>query len=190
MSRSLMPPPHLGEMVRKARKDQGLTLEMLAERCGVSKSMLSQIERGAVNPTFTLVWNLAQSLGLDLSTLGEQAASDHMITHIPAYSTPSKGSADGLCTVRLLNPPRTPMPIEWYDFSAEPGGALQSQPHAAGTFEHLTCLSGTLEIEAGDKRAKAEEGDTLRYRADQPHTIRNIGEGLAKAILVVAQPQL
>lgn len=58
MSRSLMPPPHLGEMVRKARKEQGLTLEMLAERCGVSKSMLSQIERGAVNPTFTLVWNL------------------------------------------------------------------------------------------------------------------------------------
>jgi len=189
MPEKLVPPPHLGAIVRKARKDHNLTLEMLAERCGVSKSMLSQIERGAVNPTFTLVWNLTQALGLDLSLLGERAVSDHMITHIPAYSTPSKGSADGKCVVKLLNPPRTAMPIEWYDFSAEPGGSLVSEPHAAGTMEHLTCISGSIEVQAGDLRAEAHAGDTLRYRADQPHAIKNVGEGRAQAFLVVALPQ-
>jgi transcriptional regulator with XRE-family HTH domain len=189
MPEKMVPPPHLGAIVRKARKDHNLTLEMLAERCGVSKSMLSQIERGSVNPTFTLVWNLTQALGLDLSLLGERAVSDHMITHIPAYSTPAKGSADGKCVVKLLNPPRMAQPFEWYDFHAESGGSLYSQPHAPGTMEHLTCVSGVIEVEAGDLRARAQAGDTLRYRADQPHAIHNVGEGDAHAFLVVALPQ-
>jgi len=188
MSKNIVPPPHLGSIVRKARKDHHLTLEMLAERCGVSKSMLSQIERGAVNPTFTLVWNLTQALGLDLSLLGERAVSDHMITHIPAYSTPSKGSADGKCVVKLLNPARGALPIEWYDFTAEVGGSLHSEPHATGTMEHLTCVSGTIEVEAGTLRARASAGDTLRYRADQPHVIHNVGDDQVQAFLVVASP--
>jgi len=81
------------------------------------------------------------------------------------------------------------MSIEWYDYTAQEGGSLISQPHAAGTMEHVTCISGEIEVEAGELRAKAKAGDTLRYRADQPHAIHNVGSGTAQAFLVVALPQ-
>ncbi|HAJ19552.1 MAG TPA: hypothetical protein DCL95_05730, partial [Rhodospirillaceae bacterium] len=68
---NLVPPPQLGAIVRKARKQHRLTLEQVSERSGVSKSMLSQVERGTVNPTFAVVWNLMQSLGLDMADLTE-----------------------------------------------------------------------------------------------------------------------
>lgn len=185
MPNDLAPPPALAELVRRARKRQGLTLEGLAALCGVSKSMLSQIERGAVNPTFTTVWNITRALGIDLASVEDSRAVESAITRIPGYATPSMGSADGKCRLRALNPLQTALAIEWYDFTAEPGGALVSQPHLAGTVEHLTCLSGCLEVETGGATMRAEVGDTLRYRADRPHAIRNPGEGTAHGLLVV-----
>lgn len=188
MKKRTEPLPHLGEIVRNARKDKNLTLEKLAVLCGISKSMLSQIERGTVSPTFTVVWNLTQSLGIDLSALGESATTGNIINHIPAYSTPVKGSEDELCTLRMLNPLRTVLPMEWYELIAEPGGVLGSVAHAHGTFEHLSCISGTLQVKAGDLTAVAHAGDTVRYHADQPHSIENIGDDTARGFLVIGLP--
>lgn len=188
MTKRSKPLPHLGETVRNARKNKDLTLEKLALQCGISKSMLSQIERGTVSPTFTVVWNLTQCLGIDLSALGETATTDNFILHIPAYSTPVKRSEDQLCTLRMLNPLRTVLPMEWYEVVIEPGGILDSVAHAAGTFEHLSCFAGTLQAQAGDLMATAHAGDTVRYHADQPHSIRNIGEETATGLLVVGLP--
>ncbi|MBC8158087.1 MAG: helix-turn-helix transcriptional regulator, partial [Alphaproteobacteria bacterium] len=56
-------PPNVGEFVRKLRRSRGLTLEDLAEGSGVSKSMLSQIERNKTNPTLATVWRLCECLG-------------------------------------------------------------------------------------------------------------------------------
>ncbi|MCL5775684.1 XRE family transcriptional regulator [Limibaculum sp. FT325] len=185
MPSDLAPPPALAEMVRRARKRQGLTLEGLSALCGVSKSMLSQIERGAVNPTFTTVWNITRALGIELATIEGASEAGAGIERIPGYAIPSMGSADGKCRLRALNPLQTALAIEWYDFTAEPGGALISQGHQAGTVEHLTCLAGRLTVEAGDATTTAVAGDTLRYRADRPHAIRNSGEAPARALLVV-----
>lgn len=188
MQNSHKPLQHLGEIVKANRKEKNLTLEKLALLCGISKSMLSQIERGTVSPTFTVVWNLTQALGIDLSMLGESATTDNIIRHTPAYSTPVKGSADDLCTLRMLNPLRTVLPIEWYELIAEVGGILDSEAHATGTYEHLSCLSGTLQVKVGSLTATAHAGDTLRYRADQPHSIQNMGDEPATGLLVVALP--
>ena len=188
MKKHSEPLPNLGDIVRASRKEKDLTLEKLSILSGISKSMLSQIERGTVSPTFTVVWNLTQCLGIDLSVLGESATTDNLITHTPAYSTPVKGSEDERCTLRMLNPLRTVLPVEWYELIAEAGGVLDSVAHAHGTFEHLSCLSGALQVSAGELTAIANAGDTLRYRADQPHSIHNIGDGPATALLVVGLP--
>lgn len=182
------PKPKLDVIVREARKASGLTLEQLAEKSGVSKSMLSQIERGTVSPTFTVLWNLTQSLGIDLAVLDQSANERNIIEHTHAYSTPSKGSVDGKCTLRMLTPNRTVLPIEWYQLTIAPGGVLTSEAHAAGTYEHLTCIRGRLQLQSGDLKAIAETGDTVRYRADLPHSIRNMGEDEAEGFLVVALP--
>lgn len=180
--------PALDLIVREARKASGLTLEQLAEKSGVSKSMLSQIERGTVSPTFSVLWNLTQSLGIDLSALDQSASDRNIIEHTRSYSTPSKGSVDGKCTLRMLTPNRTVLPVEWYQLKIAQEGVLDSDPHAAGTYEHLTCTHGNLQVQSGELTATAETGDTVRYRADVPHSIRNVGKHEAEAFLVVALP--
>jgi mannose-6-phosphate isomerase-like protein (cupin superfamily) len=74
--------------------------------------------------------------------------------------------------------------VEWYEFDAEPGAALVSDPPGPGTVEPMTVLDGTLEVESGGERAEVGAGDTARYRADANHAIRNTGAGAAKALLV------
>ena len=90
----------------------------------------------------------------------------------------------------MLSPRRTVLPVEWYRLIMEPGGSLDSKPHAAGTFEHLTCLSGALSVTVDGRTVMAAAGDTLRYRADRAHCIDNTDKGETQALLLVAQPQL
>ena len=180
--------PDIGKVVKEARKSLGLTLERLAERTGVSKSMLSAIERGATNPTFSIVWSLKQALGIDLGMLEGDIGSDDPIEHLHHYSTPMRRSEDGKCELFMLSPRRTVLPVEWYRLTMRSGGRLDSKAHALGTFEHLTCLSGTLSVTVEGRTVSAGEGDTLRYRSDCPHGIANIAEGDTEALLLVAQP--
>ena len=185
---NMIPPPNLGKIIREARKSLGLTLEALAQRSGVSRSMLSAIERETANPTFAIVWSLAQSLGLDLSVLDGEARQHPPVEHLHSYSTPVRQSADGLCELYMLSPRRTVLPVEWYRLIMQPGGQLKSNAHVVGTFEHLTCLSGSLLVTLGEQTIVAEAGDTLRYRADTSHCISNSSKSITEAILVVAQP--
>ncbi|MDP6189752.1 MAG: XRE family transcriptional regulator [Gammaproteobacteria bacterium] len=185
---TMIPPPNLGKIIKDARKSLGLTLERLAERSGVSRSMLSAIERGTANPTFAIVWSLAQSLGLDLSVLDGESRQQAPVEHLHAYSTPMRRSADGCCELYMLSPRRTVLPVEWYRLVMQSGGQLHSEAHASGTFEHLTCLSGSLSVTLEEQTIVAEAGDTLRYRADCAHRISNLAAGLTEAVLVVAQP--
>ncbi len=191
MKDGLVPPPRLGEIVRKARKLHRLTLEQVSERSGVSKSMLSQVERGTVNPTFAVVWNLMQALGLDMADLTEAVPTDGapVIEHSHAYSTPTRKSRDGLVTLQMLSPYRTVLPVEWYELRLLPGGELTSDPHAPGTYEHLTCLDGSVAVEVAERRVEAQTGDTLRYQADRAHRIVNTAPSASRAILLVALPQ-
>ena len=72
--RDKSPAPPIGGRIHEIRKQQELTLDELARRCGVSKSMLSQIERGKVNPTYATLWSITQALDVEMSQLIEQAA--------------------------------------------------------------------------------------------------------------------
>ena len=75
--------------------------------------------------------------------------------------------------------------FEWYQLSLQVGSALESQAHEHGTREHLTAMSGALEVCTGEERQRLKIGETARYAADRPHSIRNIGKTAASAWLVV-----
>ncbi|MCH9053002.1 MAG: helix-turn-helix transcriptional regulator [Proteobacteria bacterium] len=179
-------PPKVGTMLKRLRSAQNLTLDDLALRSGVSKSMVSQIERNRTNPTFATIWRLTNALGVGVEQVfrGEDAAQP-VIELLPSHATPSITSADGKCRLRILGPLDLAGKVEWYEFDAEPGAALVSDPHGPGTVEHLTVLEGALEVESGGERAEVAAGNTARYRADENHAIRNTGADAAKALLVV-----
>ena len=70
----------------------------------------------------------------------------------------------------------------------QPGGVLDSQAHEPGSREHLSVLSGSLEVTAQGLTSKLKAGETARYAVDGPHTIRNSAKSAATALLVVLHP--
>lgn len=186
--RHALPPP-IGPKLKQYRLKENLTLTDLQNLTGISNSTLSQIERGSVNPTFARVWRLTRSLGIGVGDLlGEVKTGldgPHIYEHRRTSSIPAITSADGLCTTRILSPIRQPLPVEWYELVLKPGGSLRANAHGNGSWEHQTVIVGKVFIEIGDKEVLLEQGDTLRYSAEQPHGIRNAGETVARVMLVV-----
>lgn len=179
--------PEIGSRLQALRKQRGLSLDDLASASKVSRSMLSQVERGLANPTFATLWALTQALGIDIAQLIGDAADEReqQIELIEAHNIPRIQSADGHCTLRILSPPETTGEAEWYWLEIEPGASLTSQPHAAGCREHLSIIDGEAMVISAEAQQKAGAGATLRYRADVPHSISNAGSGRLQALLVV-----
>ena len=65
--------------LKKARKDQGLSLDAIANISGVSRSMVSQIERGESSPTIATLWNLTRALNVDFAGLLDQSSSENLM---------------------------------------------------------------------------------------------------------------
>jgi transcriptional regulator with XRE-family HTH domain len=179
-------PPRVGDTLAALREKHKLSLDELSRKAGVSKSMLSQIERNQANPTVAVVWRLANALGVAVGALlGDGKPAGPAIVTVPAHGLPSLKSPDGKCELRILGPIELAGQFEWYELTVAPGGALESEPHEPGSREHLTVLAGSLEVASGSERAKLRHGETARYAVDQPHAIRNVGKGAASALLVV-----
>ncbi|MBV8380521.1 MAG: helix-turn-helix transcriptional regulator [Paucibacter sp.] len=179
-------PPRLGATLQGLRQQQNLSLDELSRRAGVSKSMLSQIERNQANPTVAVVWRLANALRVDLAELlGGERSPAPAIQTVPAHATPLLATPDGLCTLRILGPIELAGQFEWYELTLKPGGALESAAHEPGSREHLSVLQGQAEVTAGGTSQHLQAGETARYAVDGPHAIRNLGQSTTTALLVV-----
>ena len=181
-------PPVVGAKLQEMRKAQKLSLDDLSKRAGVSKSMLSEVERNQANPTVAVLWRLANALGVSLTDFlaeGTVGNSSPAITLVPSHATPVTRSVDGKCELRILGPIGLAGKVEWYELTIEPGGVLASDAHESGSSEHLSVLSGALSVQAADNRQLVRRGETARYPVDVQHAISNTGKVAAKALLIV-----
>ena len=179
-------PPEVGATLQRLRLARGLTLEDLSRIAGVSKSMLSQIEREKANPTIAVTWRLANALGIQIGELlSSEVRAVDLIRVVDAHEIPTLPGNHAGYSLRILGPMDLAGKYEWYELTLQPGGELVSQAHDPGTNEHLTVVTGTVELEVGAEKRKIKHGATARYPADQNHAIRNAGKTEAKALLVV-----
>lgn len=179
-------PPEVGATLQRLRLARGLTLEDLSRAAGVSKSMLSQIEREKANPTIAVAWRLANALGVDIAELlSSDSKKQDLIRILESHETPTLPGEHAGYTLRILGPMELAGRFEWYELTLAPGGALVSGSHDPGASEHLTLLHGSVELDVNSTRKKLKLGATARYAADLPHAIYNVGKSEAKALMVV-----
>ena len=174
----------LGKTVQRLRKAYNLSLSELAEQSGVAKSIISQIERNETNPTLATIWRLSQALDVSIERVLADAEDEPFLEKSGRIDTPVIVSDDGKCRLSIIGWIKTVEWLQWYDFSAEPGGMLESEPHQRGSIESLSVLSGELEVEVGGLKERAGPGETLRYRCDRTHTIRAVSDGPVHATMV------
>lgn len=170
--------------LKDARKAQGLSLDAVANLSGVSRSMVSQIERGESSPTIATLWNLTRALNVDFAGLLEQKEQSDKIEVLSAAATPRIEKRGTGCRIAILSPPEDAGGHEVYDISFESGGCLSSQPHTRGSVEQLTVLSGRVRVSSGSAVAEVEVGDTARYAVDVSHEILALN-GPARVFLIV-----
>ncbi len=169
--------------LKEARQSQNLSLDAVANLSGVSRSMVSQIERGESSPTISTLWNLTRALQVDFAGLLDDTGGADRIEVLRAADVPSIENRGSGCTIRILSPPEEAGQHEVYELRFVGGGVLDSQPHRRGAREHLTVIEGKLTVTSGDAVQKIGQGDTARYAADVPHRIES--DRPARAFLVV-----
>jgi len=170
--------------LKGARREKGLSLEAVANLSGVSRSMVSQIERGESSPTISTLWNLTRALQVDFAGLLEEDSNASQIEVLRATEVPSIDNMGQGCSIRILSPPEEAGGHEVYDILFGEGGTLNSQPHARGAQEQLTVLEGDVRVSSGTAQMELQLGDTARYAADVPHAITATG-GPARVFLIV-----
>ncbi len=178
------PSSTLGINLRKLRMERGLSLEGLAQKSGVSRAMLGQIELQRSAPTINVVWRITQALSLPFSALiAETPTNDARV--LPKSRSKLLSSADGSFSSRALFPADRPRSVEFYEIRIAPGGVEQADAHTAGTSENLVVSKGEVEIEIAGVVHQLETGDAMLFRADAPHVYRNVGKAEAVLYLVM-----
>src|SRR5438093_7349320 len=115
---------HLGRRVKHLRTEHGWSLEALANASGVSRSMLSQIERERANPTLAVTLRIARAFGMALGELLEMPGAASSVTVIRADDKAYHYRSDKNCRIRTLSPLNLEKDVEFYEVQLQPGGAL------------------------------------------------------------------
>jgi len=175
----------IAAQLKAIRTVRNLTLDQLSRLAGVSKAMLSQIEQDKVNPTVATMIKIADALQVNLTELIHTQQRASILRIIPAADEHYTFRKDEHCVIRTLSPLNLEKNIELYQITLEAGGVLASEPHSPGTQEFLFLAKGKLAVSSGTETAQIDKGDSIHYRADLPHAIKNLTKSQALAYLTV-----
>ncbi len=175
----------LGERVKELRREQGLTLEGLAERSGVSRAMISKIERGEKNPTLVVAARLAEGFGVTLSRLAG-VEERREVAFLPREGRMVMRDPETGFERQLLSPTFAGRGVEFVRNVVPEGGTSgEFPPHRKGVQEHVMVERGELAATLGGEEYRLREGDALYFEADVPHRFDNVGAGECSYYLVI-----
>jgi transcriptional regulator with XRE-family HTH domain len=176
----------IAHRVASLRRQRGLSLQALAQRCGVSRSMISLIERGESSPTAVVLERLAAGLGVALASLfDDDAAPPSPLSRCDAqlqWRDPASGYVR-----RNLSPPNHPSPLQLVAVELPPGAAVMydSTPRRNEIHQQVLVLDGVVEAHFGNERHRLEAGDCLAMRLDRNNGYRNPGRKTARYIVAI-----
>lgn len=175
----------IGASVRVLRIAAGLTLDDLAGRSGVSRAMLSRIERGESSPTAQLLNRVCGGLGVTLAALFAGAESPAAPLARRAEQALWRDPGSGYLR-RAVSPPGTGSPCRIAEIEFPPGASVAfDNQRLEGTDQHVWVLDGVLELELGDEVFRLETGDCLHMRFGKPVVYRNPGRRAVRYAVIV-----
>src|SRR6476659_9657775 len=140
---------HFARRLKELRQERGWSLEALERSSGVSRSMLSQIERARANPTLGVTFRIARAFGMSIGELVETPGATSSINIIRSNDHAYHYRSDKHCVIRTLSPLNLEKDVEFYEVQLAEGGELRSSAHFEGTREFITVQKGRIRIEYG-----------------------------------------
>ena len=175
----------LNERVRTLRKQRGMTLRQLAEATGVSPALLSQVERGATDPSLSTVRKLAAVLGADLATLFAESTPAE-VHHSRPGKRPLLSAGAGQMSYERLTPGRSD--LEVLHGRLAPGQATSEDPWAHPSTECAVVVLGCMSAEVDGVVHELAIGESLTFDSRLPHRYFNHTDQRAEYLLSVTPP--
>jgi transcriptional regulator with XRE-family HTH domain len=180
----------IAERVRELRAERAMSLDALAGRSGVSRSMISLVERGETSPTAVVLEKLAAGLGVTLASLFDAPAveppGDGPVARRadqPEWQDPASGY-----TRRNVSPAGVPQPMQIVDVHFPAGGrvAFESGARDVRVHQQVWVLDGAIDVTIGSDRHRLREGDCLAMQLDRPTMFHNPTRKPARYAVVLA----
>lgn len=178
----------IAERVAALRAERGLSMAALAQKSGVSRSMISLVERGESSPTAVVLEKLATGLGVMLAALFDAPAA---LAPGPVarrkdqveWRDPGSGYVR-----RNVSPPGVPQPMQIVEvhFPARAHVAFDSGARDAHVHQQVWVLDGAMDVTIGTERHRLAKGDCLAMRLDRPIAFRNPTRKPARYAVVIA----
>jgi transcriptional regulator with XRE-family HTH domain len=172
--------------LRDERRRRDMSLDQLAQRTGVSRAGLSQIETCKTNPSIGVLWKIASGLGIPFADL--IGNSQHAVSVLRRADSQVLRSADHRFESRTLMPPAGANQVEVYELRLTARARHESEAHGPGTRELVIVLSGALRMTVGDHSEELGPGDSMLFNANSPHVYENPGSSEARYHDVIVYP--
>ena len=178
----------VGGTIKAVREMQQLSLNDLAKRAGVSKSVVSRIEQGLTSPTAVMLAKLAEGMTVSLSSLLRGDAGPPIHIQSAAEQPIFKDPKTGLIR-RTLSPVSPDAQVEIVHNTLPAKKETGKFPsHSSGTQEHIVVLAGKIEVILGRRNFTLNAGDAAQFTADTEHSIKNLSTKKSEWFLVIHSP--
>ncbi len=180
-----------GDRVRGMREQASQTLEQLSGLSGVSRAMLSKVERGEKSPTIGIAKRIAHALDTSLSSLmGDAEPSRRTFALVRKDQRQVFRDAESGFERYLLSPIMAGMPVEVVLHRLPPHTSTgKLPPYPSGTGKHVLASRGRVVVGIDETETILEEGDTLFFEADAEHFFENRTGRLSEYYLVISAGQ-
>jgi transcriptional regulator with XRE-family HTH domain len=175
----------IGEIIainlKRIREDKNLSLGQLAEMAGVSKVILSQIEKGDSNPTVNTIWKITGALQLPYTSLLDppEAKAVH-VRKADIHGLDEEGYH-----IYSYYPKDNDRRFEMYQIEMDEGCVHESIGHSSNSSEYIMVIVGQMMLEVNGSEYLLEPDDALYFDASYPHIYRNVDKQRVKAVLLI-----
>jgi transcriptional regulator with XRE-family HTH domain len=179
-------PPRVGGRLRAARRERGLSLAAVAERSGLTKGFLSEVERDLTSPSVGSLLRLCAALDL---SIGQLFDADQGPVVRAAERAPIAFGGEGVDEFQLTPAGERRLLVLQSDIA--PGGGSGPEAYGlAADAEFVHVLAGTLDIDIGGTSCRLAAGDSMTFDAGAPHTWANPSRSQPARVLWVLVPAL
>ncbi len=177
----------IGTRIKKYRLSKGLTLKEIEVRAKVSATHVSEIERGMTSPTVGALAKIAEAMGTDVAYFVEKKNLSKLSIVNKQSRKPMQFKDWGATYYSLTKDIPSPR-ISFLEVELEPGLKRPEETSTHDGEEFALITKGVMEIIIGDEKYILKEGDSIHYKANKPHAMRNIGDAKCRAIWVTLPP--
>lgn len=175
----------IGSKIRSLRKERKMTIQELAERTGLTKSLISQVETSKATPSLGSLLAMAKALGSTLGHFFEDGEGEDTVIVKKANRKAVRTNSN--VTYFLLSPDLRNKKVEFLYVVFEKGGSTE-RLHSHEGEEYVLVLQGKVEIVFENESLMLKAGDSIFIDSQRPHLSRNGSSGQSVAVWVNCPP--